>query len=294
MNEGGEVAARRDGGVYRDHSRTFADHRHVYAVVSRRSGGVSVGINLSPARRCNFACVYCQVDRSELPSDGPIEVARLVDELEDVLDEVSSGRLFEWERFRDTPPALRCLRDIAFSGDGEPTACPQFPQAVQATVEVRRRRGPEALPLVLITNASRLHHPAVCQALAVLDANHGEIWAKLDAGTAAYYRRVNRTAVPWRRTLDNITAAAQARPLVIQSLFMALDGKAPPATELESFCRRLNAITHAGGRIRRVQICTVARRPAEPWVGPLADDQVEGIAELVRRRTGLRADAFGC
>jgi DNA repair photolyase len=45
------------------HPRRFRRNRYVYAVLSRRSGGVSVGVNLSPARRCNFHCLYCQVDR---------------------------------------------------------------------------------------------------------------------------------------------------------------------------------------------------------------------------------------
>ena len=50
--------------LFQTHSRSFEDNRFVYAVVSRRSGGVSIGVNLNPEKYCNFDCVYCQVDRT--------------------------------------------------------------------------------------------------------------------------------------------------------------------------------------------------------------------------------------
>ncbi len=83
--------------------------------------------------------------------------------------------------------------------------------------------------LVLITNASMFHREHVVRGLATLDANQGEIWAKLETGTEEYYRLIERTSIPFRQILDNITAAARVRPLVIQSLFMRVGGRAPLA-----------------------------------------------------------------
>ena len=74
---------------------------------------------------------------------------------------------------------------------------------------MKRRRGLDDVKMVLITNATMFHRPAVREALAVLDANNGEVWAKLDAGTEAYYQQIDRTTIPLRRVLDNITEAAQ-------------------------------------------------------------------------------------
>lgn len=278
--------------VVRDHRRTFEDNLYVYAVVSRRSKGISIGVNLNPDKVCNFDCVYCQVDRKTPPLVRDADRARLLAELEDMIDLVTGGQLFEMERFRATPPALRRLNDIAFSGDGEPTTSPEFLDIVQDVAALRRRRGLDETKLVLITNATMFHRPAVREGLAVLDANHGEIWAKLEAGTEAYYRQVDRTTIPFRRVLDNITEAAKVRPLVIQALFMRLHGEPPPAPELEAFCDRLNEITRAGGRIQLVQVYTVARVPAETYVAPLADAEVDAIAALVRQRSGLPAEAF--
>jgi wyosine [tRNA(Phe)-imidazoG37] synthetase (radical SAM superfamily) len=278
--------------VHRDHRRSFADHLYVYAVVSRRSKGVSIGINLNPDKVCNFDCVYCQVDRTTPGSVDHVDLTILQHELDTVLDAVVAGELWEIDRFRNTPAALRRLNDIAFSGDGEPTTSPQFLAAVRRVAEARQRRGLTDVKLILITNASQLHKPRVREALEVLGANNGEVWAKLEAGTEEFYRRIDRTTIPLRRILDNITAAAQAAPLVIQALFLRLDGAGPAQDELEAFCDRLNEIVQAGGRINLVQVYTVARKPAEANVAALADPEVDAIVELVIKRTGLAAEAF--
>jgi wyosine [tRNA(Phe)-imidazoG37] synthetase (radical SAM superfamily) len=278
--------------VHRDHRRTFAEYRYVYAVVSRRSKGVSIGLNLNPDKVCNFDCVYCQVDRTTPGLDRDVDVPRLLDELEGMLNLVLSGELFTIERFAQTPPALRRLNDIAFSGDGEPTTCPEFPLLVDAVADIRQRRGLADTKIVLITNATMFHRPPVRDALGVLAANGGEIWAKLDAGTDAYYHLVERTTIPLARVLENITSVARTQPVVIQSLFMKLNGEGPTVAEQEAFCQRLNDITQAGGRITLVQVYTVARRPAEEFVTPLANAEVDALVELVRPRTGLAVEAF--
>jgi wyosine [tRNA(Phe)-imidazoG37] synthetase (radical SAM superfamily) len=286
------TAARQSLLVHRDHRRTFEDNRYVYAVVSRRSKGISIGLNLNPDKICNFDCVYCQVDRKTPADVRDVDMARLLAELEDMVELVTSGELFQIERFRNTPAALRRLNDFAFSGDGEPTTCPEFLEIVTAVADIKRRRGLHDVKLVLITNATRLNHPRVREALAIFDQNQGEIWAKLEAGTQEYYQIIERTSIPLSRVLENITEAAQARPLVIQSMFLRLNNVPPTAAELDAFCDRLNAILKAGGKISLVQVYTVARVPAEAYVTPLENVEVDAIVELVKKRTGLAAEAF--
>ncbi len=108
----------------------------------------------------------------------------------------------------------------------------------------------------------------------------------------AYYQLVERTPIPFRQILDNIAAAARLCPLVIQSLFMRIGGAPPSPAELDAFCDRLCEIVAASGHIKLVQVYTVARPPAEGFVAALADAEVDAIVELVRRRTGLAAQAF--
>ncbi len=286
------ISIRRIPLVQRDHRRNFRENRYVYAVVSRRSKGVSIGVNLNPDKICNFDCVYCQVDRKTPAVVRDVDMGRLREELEDMLDLVVTGDIFEMERFRDTPPTLRRLNDIAFSGDGEPTTFPEFPAVVQMAAEMKDRRNLSKVKVVLITNATMFQKPRVQEGLAFLRANNGEIWAKLEAGTETYYQQIDRTTIPFQRVLENITAEARRGPLVIQSMFLRMHNMPPPEEELQAFCQRLNEIIQAGGQIKLVQVYTVARVPAEPYVTPLSHPEVDHIVEMVQRRTGLPAEAF--
>ena len=56
----------------------------------------------------------------------------LLDELRTTLDSVTSGTIYETAKFRDVPPHLRRLNDIAFSGDGEPTTYKNFDEIIDA------------------------------------------------------------------------------------------------------------------------------------------------------------------
>jgi wyosine [tRNA(Phe)-imidazoG37] synthetase (radical SAM superfamily) len=277
---------------FQDHSRDWRQNFYVYPVISRRSGGLSIGINLNPDAACNFDCVYCQVDRTVPPKVRDVDVTRLGEELIAMIGAAQSGQLFEDPQFADVPPALRIIRDIAFSGDGEPTTCKEFEASVALVARVKQHAGLNTVKMVLITDACYLTRPQVQAGLRIMDENQGEIWAKLDAGTEGYYRTVNRPNYPLSHVIENITTAARVRPLVIQSLFMRLNGIGPDEAELLAYTDRLNEILAGGGAIKYVQVYTVARRPAESYVSALSNTEVDGIAELVRRRCGLAAEAY--
>ncbi len=237
--------------AYRRHERRWADNRYVYAVVSRRSGGVSVGINLNPDKACNFDCLYCQVDRTVPPVVRRVDLTRLRDELDRVLAAERGGSLYRMPPFDALAPDRRGVRDLAFSGDGEPTASPRFKEAVEIAAAARRRFGLSEAKIVVLTDAAYLARPRVREALALLDEHNGEIWAKLDAGTEEYFQLVDRPNVALETVLANILDAARLRPVVIQSLFFRLDGAPPPAVEIEAYAGRLAAILAAGARLRR-------------------------------------------
>jgi wyosine [tRNA(Phe)-imidazoG37] synthetase (radical SAM superfamily) len=219
-------------------------------------------------------------------------IDRLIAELEGMLDRVADGSLVGEDPFRDVPAADRALRDIAFSGDGEPTAYRNIDTIVAAVADLKRRRGLDEVKIVLITNASLLDRPHVRRALTVLDLNQGEVWAKLDAGTPAWFDRVNRTGIPFDRILRNLRETALARPIVIQSLFLRLDGQAPPAGEIDAYLQRLREIQAAGGHIARVQVYTIARPPAEAHAVPLETPILEDIASRVVEACEIPVEVF--
>ena len=278
--------------LFQQHSRNFEQNRFVYPVISRRSGGVSIGVNLNPDKVCNFDCIYCQVDRTRQSETRFVETDALLTELRGVLELVVSGDLFELQRFSETPPSMRRLNDIAFSGDGEPTTFRNFDEIIQACAKVRQDVGAIKSKMVLITNASMFHRPHVQNGLEILDRNCGEIWAKLDAGTEEYFQIIDRTKFTLKHVTDNLVLAAKLRPIVIQSLWMRVDDEPPTIDELEAYSDRLNAIVSAGGEIKLVQIYTVARQPAESYVSPLTNDEVDFWVNEVRRRTRLNVAGF--
>lgn len=274
--------------LYVHHPRRFQANHYVYPVISRRSRGLSVGVNLNVDKACNFDCVYCSVDRSDvgaLPAwaTHDVDVARLGAELDEMLDLAVSGGLWHEPPFDTTPPELRRLNDVAMSGDGEPTACPQFAAACRVCAEALDRRGLAEVKLLLLTNATLMERPEVEAGLAVLDGRASEIWAKLDAGTEAYYQLVDRSRITLARVTENLLRAGRRRPLVIQSLFLRLHGAGPPPQEIDAYVARLADLVAGGCRIAKVQVYTVARATAESFATPLEAPVLDGIAARVRR-----------
>ncbi len=274
------------------HPREFEQNRFVYPVLSRRSRGISVGVNLNPDKVCNFDCIYCQVDRRSESETRFVEFDQLLTELEAMLTWTASGEIFTHPQFASVPEPLRRLNDMAFSGDGEPTTYRNFDVIMERAAELKRKLGLDAVKMVLITNATMFHRPAVERGLAILDQNRGEVWAKLDAGTEEYYRLIDRTSIPLKRVLDNLLLASKVRPLVIQSLFMRVQGVGPTPAEVTAYVGRLQQVLAAGGLLSRVQVYTVARPPAESFVTSLDPSEVRAIAGRVTAETGLLAEAY--
>lgn len=276
----------------RSHPRAWQSNRYVYPVLSRRARGISIGVNLSPDQVCNFRCVYCQVDRSRSPLAAAVDLDRLRAELDAMLDHVVSGRLFDQPPFADAPAPMRRVADIAFSGDGEPTASPVFPEAVRIALEAKAaHRLPADMRIVVLTNATLLDAPKVRKALDALHAGGGEIWAKLDAGSQEHYARMNRCPIPLDRIVDNIALAAKRWRVRIQSMWLRLGDQAPGDAEVEAFCNQISRVL-AAGRLEGVQVYTLARQPAESYVTPLPEDHLRAIAATIATRTRLPVEVF--
>ncbi len=261
---------------FRDHRRELEDNRYVYAVVSRRARGLSIGVNLNRDKACNFDCPYCQVDRTTPGAPARVDVGVLAAELEDLLRR-TTGDFWSRPPFETVAPEMRRVADIAFAGDGEPTTPREFPAAAAAAREARDRLAP-GVPLRLLTNATLFHKERVRKALTQFD----DLWCKLDAGTEAYFHLVDGTRLPFRRVLANLLLIARKRPIVVQSLFPAIDGAGPGAAEVGAWVDRLREIVAQGGRVNQVQVYTVARTPSDPRFTALDRERLEAIAGAAR------------
>jgi wyosine [tRNA(Phe)-imidazoG37] synthetase (radical SAM superfamily) len=271
--------------------RDFFENRFVYTVVSPRARGLSVGLNMNPDKRCNFDCVYCEVNRAEPARESRLDIPVMIAELQRTLRLVQSPRLRQRPSYRDAPPDLLEVRHVTLSGDGEPTLCPNFVEAVEAVVHLRARGRFPFFKLVLITNASGLDRTEVGQGLRLF-TTLDEIWAKLEVGTQGYMNRVNQPDCALEKILSNILLLARQRPVVIQSLFPVINGEEPPASEVEAYVQRLCELKDAGAQIPLVQIYSATRPTPHSECGHLPLHTLSHIARRVREVSGLAAEVF--
>jgi wyosine [tRNA(Phe)-imidazoG37] synthetase (radical SAM superfamily) len=267
----------------------FLGNRFVYTVISPRAKGLTVGVNLNPDKACNFACIYCEVNR-KTPM-GALDVDVMAAELEATLRLAANGGLRRYAPYANLPESLLQLRHVAISGDGEPTLCPKFTEAVEALAHLRARGRVPFFKIVLLTNATRLDAPDVQSGLQLFTA-HDEIWAKLDAGTQAYMNRINVSTVPLEKVLSNILALARQRAVIIQSLFPLVNGAGPSADEIEQYARRLKELKDAGAQIPLVQIYSATRPCPDSTCVHAPLSTLFEVARTVRRVTGLNAEVF--
>jgi len=271
--------------------RDFLRNRFVYVLISPRAGGLSIGINMNPDKKCNFDCVYCEVDRSEPARESHLDVAVMAGELKKTLAIVHQDGLRGHPAYRALPAELLQLRHVTLSGDGEPTLAPNFVEIVETAVHIRAVGGFPHFKLVLVTNATGLDQPLVQQGLRCL-TREDEIWAKLDGGTSAYLQQVNRPDVPIEKILQNILTLARQRPVVIQSLFLSLNGQEPPEDEIQQYALRLNELKAAGAQIPLVQIYSATRPRFNPVCGHLPLRSLSQIAHTVQKVSGLKSEVF--
>jgi histidinol dehydrogenase len=263
-------------GPVRDH-RSREGGAMVYPVYSRRSKGLSVGINLFPDRKvCTFDCSYCEV----FPFDTAIRFS--TETMAETLRGLLTGARIEPE----------AVRDICFSGNGEPTISPHFPAALEAAARIRAELVPRAA-LVVITNGTGLLQGATFECLrrAAAGAEALDIWLKLDAGTEDWYARMDRSAVPFDRLVAAIQAFTRIAPVTIQTMICAIHGAAPPRAEAAAWERLVLELAASGG-VTGVQIYGKARpSPGDPLASPLPPPVLEERAASLR--TALGAAGLG-
>jgi wyosine [tRNA(Phe)-imidazoG37] synthetase (radical SAM superfamily) len=271
--------------------RDFLENRFVYLAISPRARGLSIGVNINPDAKCNFDCLYCEVDRIRSRPDSLIDCDLAGEELERTLGFVQSGNVALHAPYAALPADLLRLRHVALSGDGEPTTSPLFQEAVETVVHVRARGRFPFFKIVLITNGTGLDLPNVQKALCLFTPKD-EIWAKLDGGTQEYLETINRTDLPFEKILKSILETAKQRPVIIQSLFSAVDGFAPSSREIEEYAQRVRELRESGANIPLVQIYSATRPTATTRVAHLPLRTMAEIAATVRRVAGVRAEVF--
>lgn len=251
---------------------------YVYPVVSRRAGGVSLGINLNVNHACNWRCIYCQVPDLRRGSAPPVDLGLLERELRGFLAELLHGGFMA----EHVPLEARRLNDIALSGDGEPTSAAEFEQVVELIARVKEEFGLAGrVKLVLITNGSLVRRPAVSRGLARMARADGEIWFKLDSATPEGRLRINHTRQSVTGAFGNLRAAGRLCPTWLQTALFTLDGKPPSSVERMAYLDFLGRCLRDGVKLEGVLLYGLARpslQPEAPRLGSLSRSWMEAFA----------------
>ena len=267
-----------------DHSRDNAGLIYVYPVISRRAGGVSVGINLNVNNACNWRCIYCQVPELTRGAPPPVDLPALRSELAGFLHAVLKGDFLATR----VPEGARRLNDIALSGNGEPTSAKEFEQVIDLIDHVRQHAGvPERVKTVLITNGSLMQRNGVQRGVKKLAGLNGEIWFKLDRATDAGMRKVNNTRIGMTRVRVNLAVAARLCPTWIQTCLFAIDGGEPEEAEQEAYVEFLRTCIAEFIPLQGVLVYGLARQSFQPEASRLASLPPERMETFARRIRAL-------
>lgn len=273
-----------------DHSRDSAGLVYVYPVVSRRAGGVSVGVNLNPNNACNWRCVYCQVPGLIRGRAPVINLGKLEQELRGFLEELLHGRFME----QRVPPEFRRVNDIALSGNGEPTSAREFPDVIRLIGRVRADlKLPHEVKQVLITNGSLMDRTWVQEGVKEMARISGEVWFKLDSATGEGIRRINNNRITVKRVRENLAISASLCPTWLQTCVFAMDGQPPSRVEREAYLRFVADVLRDGVALQGVLLYGLARpsmQPEAPRLAPVSTQWMDAFGAEIRT-LGLTVNA---
>ncbi len=244
-----------------DHSRDVAGLTYVYPVVSRRAGGVSIGINLNPNNACNWRCIYCQVPDLKRGAAPPIDLIKLEQELRGFMHELTHGDFMQ----QQVPSEARVIQDIALSGNGEPTSAKEFEQVIELIGYVKNDFPlPDHLKLVLITNGSLLNRPHLQAGLKRMAAMNGEVWFKLDSATRDGRLRTNNTRMSLKQTHEHIRLAASLCPTWLQTCVFSINGRPPTENETRAYLQFVENLLRQHVPLKGVLVYGIARQSHQP------------------------------
>jgi len=273
-----------------DHNRDVSGLTYIYPVVSRRAGGVSIGINLNINNACNWRCLYCQVPNLTRGTPPPINLALLEKELRDFLEYIVLGDFMQ----RYVAEADRKLQDIAFSGNGEPTSAKEFPEVLKIVekllneFDLLNSELEHPIKVRLITNGSLMDKPHVIESMRHLSKMNGEVWFKADAGTSEGVAKINDVNINISSVIKRIKACAEACPTFVQTCMVAIDGVAPSEAEVKAYINLLSEVKDVIEGVHLYGLARPSMQAEAPRLTRLLPEWLESVAEKIRA-IGLQA-----
>lgn len=265
------------------HPRLSEYDRHVYPVVSRRAKGLSLGVNLNPDRKCNFSCVYCQVDRTVPLPKMKLDPSQINDELEEFLTELKAND----NLYQGHP-----LKDICIAGDGEPTIVKALPEVIRNIIKIKNKFGLTDCKIVLLTNGTRTNREDLIEVFPEFFKNNGEIWFKLDAWNQESLKKINRSNVPFTSILDHLIEVGKQFPIVLQSCLFNWEEQPITDSYYNSYLELIKSLLEKDVHLKLIQLYTLARKPAELEARPWSDDVMRQLGKKLRENLSVEIEVY--
>ena len=253
--------------------QTVLFHSTVFGPIRSRRLGVSLGINLSPddGKVCSFDCLYCEAGFNAQGTG-------------------TSGLPLREKVKKDLEKKLSAMKEkgekldvITFSGNGEPTLHPDFPEIINDVLALRNRFYPEAKVSVL-TNSTRIFTPSVVEALKKVDNNI----LKLDSAIEHTMQLIDRPNSPGFTVEKLIGGLRQfSGNGIIQTMFLrgshngeAIDNTSPE--EVDALIKAYQEI-----RPKEIMIYSLDRSTPEEKLVKVPKDELEGLSKKIEQQTGI-------
>lgn len=242
---------------FADHSRYFKDCKYIYPVVSRRSEGISLGINLNINNACNWRCIYCQVDGLVRGKPINIDLKVLEIELDNMLEWIVNGDFIQ----KFAPTELQRFNDVCIAGNGEPTLSDNFLDVCKIIAKLRDKYKISNVKTVLITNGSQIQHENIQAGIKILAECNGEVWFKVDRAKRESISEVNQINLSLASVESNLKLCSKLCKTFIQSCWFKYDGALPSDGDIDEF---VNFVYTNKDCIDGVLLYSTARNPALP------------------------------
>jgi wyosine [tRNA(Phe)-imidazoG37] synthetase (radical SAM superfamily) len=264
-----------------DHSRELSGLKYIYSVISRRAGGLSIGINLNVNNACNWQCIYCEIPNLTRGSPPPIELDVLENELRLFLHDIIHGDYMQ----KNVAIEDRHLKDIAFSGNGEPTSAAEFPQVILIVKKILQEFDLlHKIKIRLITNGSLMHEASVLKSIKMLEKINGEVWFKVDAATEETIKTINQVNLKPNQILERLLNTANICPTFVQTCIFMINGKSPDDKDIDAYIELINK---AKKIIKGVHLYGLARPSLQPRARDLERISEEELKNIAKKLIGL-------
>ena len=249
----------------------------IFGPIHSRRLGVSLGVNLMPndGKICSFDCLYCEAGyNSQGAGTSGLPSVEIV------------GRDLE-AKLREMKEAGEPLDVITFSGNGEPTLHPEFPEVVDEMIRLRDKYYPEA-KISVLTNSTRIFDPKIAEALKKVDNNI----LKLDSAIEDTMRFIDRPNNPLFTTERLIESLKQFEGQgIIQTMLLRgeHDGRKVDNTtpeEIDALIRAYKAI-----KPKEVMIYSIDRPTPEKNLKKVEREELLKISEKIKN-AGIPVQPF--